>query len=100
MRKTPEAITEIAAPTNFTATNIPQTGKVDLSWNPVPNSTSFLINQRVKGAVEWQTGESPSASSYTVTGIPPDTRMEFKVMTKTTKAIASDWSAVVEVMVT
>lgn len=100
VRKTPVSISEIAPPTNLKATNIPQTGKVDLSWDPVPGSTNFLINQRKKGEAEWRTGESPTAASYTVTGIPADTRMEFKVMTKTTKAIASDWSAVVEVMVT
>ena len=99
VRKAPVALTAIAAPTGLTATNLDRTGEAYLSWNPVPGSTIFGIEKRKKGETVWQNGEYATASSITIKNLTADTRMEFRVITKATKGITSDWSSVVEVLV-
>ena len=99
VRKAPVALTSIAAPTGLTATNLNRTGEAYLSWNPVPGSSIFGIEKRKKGETVWQSGDFATASSITIKNIESGTWMEFRVITKATKGITSDWSSVVEVLV-
>ncbi len=100
VRKTPVAITEIAAPTGLIANDIKgRTGEVYLTWSPVPGSAIFGIQRRKKGDEIWQNGDYSTASNITLKGLPSGATMEFQVVTKATKGISSDWSQTVEVLV-
>ena len=99
VRKARGTLTSVAAPMSLTATNLDRKGEAYLSWSPVAGSSIFGIEKRKKGETVWQNGDYATASFATIKNIESGTWMEFRVITKATKGITSDWSAVVEVLV-
>jgi hypothetical protein len=98
-RKKPESITELATPTNILAKNVEQKGVVRLSWEVVTGATLYAIEKWVKGTEEWRNGDYRGGQSALLQGLESNAVIEFKVMALHPKGIKSNWSQMVEVLV-
>jgi hypothetical protein len=98
-RKKPESVTELATPTNILAKNVEQKGVVRLSWGVVTGATLYAIEKRVKGTEEWRNGDYRGGQNAQLEGLESNTLVELKVMALHSSGIKSNWSQLVEVLV-
>jgi len=68
-------------PTGLDVTIGDHDGDLDLSWDPVSNSKSYLIQQSIdpNTAAAWTHGGTSTKSSTTIDGLTPGTRYWFRV---------------------
>lgn len=68
-------------------------GEMDLSWDPVPKAKSYIIQVSVDPPTEtsWQQAGVSTKSGFTVTGLTPGTRYQFRVAAVSTGG-QSGWS--------
>jgi hypothetical protein len=69
------------APTGLTATIGDHEGEIDLSWNPVLNARSYLIQQSTDptNAAGWEQVDTSTKSKATIGGLTSGTRYWFRV---------------------
>ena len=68
-------------------------GEMDLSWDPVPKAKSYIIQVSVDPPTDtsWKQAGVSTKSSFTVTGLTPGTRYQFRVAAVSTGG-QSGWS--------
>jgi chitodextrinase len=81
-----------AIPVDLSTTNITANSAV-FHWNAVPGAANYRVNWHVAGTNVWQTTlVAAPATSYTATGLVPNTTYEWKVKTLCTNGGESDFS--------
>lgn len=99
VRKAPVPLTTLPAPTGLVGSDGERTGEALVKWSAVPNAAIYAIERRKKGETAWQNGTYSTAASIILKGIEPDTRLEVRISVKGTKEISSDYSQIIEILV-
>lgn len=69
--------------------------QISISWGSVANADSYEVDELIGGTWQaidstWNTAASPAATSFSVTGLAPETVYEFKVAALNLEA--TEWS--------
>ncbi len=99
VRKKSGSITDVSVPTNVKAYNEERSGVVKLSWDSVAGAYMYAIERRQKGETAWQNGDYGAGRSKIIEGLVTKSEWEFMVRAMSSTGIKSDWSQVVNVLV-
>lgn len=70
--------TTCAAPTGLTNTGV-TTSSVTVQWTPVSGATSYTVDYKLSSSTTWTTAGSPTANSYSLSGLNPGTVYNWRV---------------------
>jgi hypothetical protein len=99
VRKKATPVTELSTPTDVKATNVERSGAVKLTWKAVEGATIYGIERREKGTDVWRNGDYCASRSKIIEGLTINAQSEFMIRAISGTGIKSDWSQVVEVLV-
>lgn len=65
-----------------------------LSWQPVPNTLSYIVRSREAGSSNWQQVHTLSVNQYALTNLVAGTVYEWQVLTYCTNEVQSDYTPI------
>ena len=98
-RKTPEPISEIEPPKNFTLVNAPKTGEIKAKWKAQAGVVNYVIEYQVKGEEKWQNGTYTTSSEIILKGFNMGSFVSVKVCGVGRKGLKSDFTEPATVLV-
>ena len=99
VRKDAQALSELPAPTNFSAKNHDRNGAVTLSWDVVLNRVNYTVQMRIVGEENWKEIASLTPTSFTINDLTRGLHVEFRVRATGTRNIVGDWTRIIDVFV-
>jgi len=87
-----DSLGTLAAPTGIASPSQTAT-TIDLTWDAVPNATSYGIERSPAGAGTWVEVQTAGTNAATVTGMVASTSYDFRISARAAGWVDSDWSA-------